>query len=441
MKARALRLLARSPILFVIVVLGPFMTGATPTVSATPTATPSPTFDVRGFGAVGDGVADDTAAVQAAVTAAAGRGTVVVPAGTYRISRVVSVPGNTSVSGSGVIRQVTAGVSGLRITGSGVTVEGITLTGRNGSAVYAGGEYGIEAQGTSGSPLRQITVRNVTLSRWGAYGVYLRQVVGFAISGCTVSDVGYTGLGVLTGSQGTIENNRVDNVTPGVVGDMYGIATSYATSEAESTDIQVRGNTVSRVAWEAIDAHGGSRLTVDGNTVRNSGTAIALVPGTGPGHVGSGNTVSNNLIEDASKFGILVAGQDNVPRSDNRITGNTLRRTATGIYNYNTTALTVSNNRIRRGSPIGVYLDYRNANFQVSGNTFIDMWSNNAWTAGIHTADSTNSGLITGNTLQRGSKQGATYLNNYGYYYRGGLTGITLNSNNFSAAGKGIAGD
>jgi hypothetical protein len=49
-------------------------------------------YDVRTFGAVGDGVADDTNAIQDATTAAAGGGgTVVFPAGAYSVRRTIQV--------------------------------------------------------------------------------------------------------------------------------------------------------------------------------------------------------------------------------------------------------------------------------------------------------------------------------------------------------------
>jgi polygalacturonase len=45
-------------------------------------------FDVRDFGASGDGTADDTASIEGALDAAmeSGGGTVVFPTGTYRVT-------------------------------------------------------------------------------------------------------------------------------------------------------------------------------------------------------------------------------------------------------------------------------------------------------------------------------------------------------------------
>jgi len=57
------------------------------------------TISVKDFGAVGDGVADDTAAINAALASGAKR--VHLPAGTYKVGSTLSVPQNVSMYGDG----------------------------------------------------------------------------------------------------------------------------------------------------------------------------------------------------------------------------------------------------------------------------------------------------------------------------------------------------
>ena len=77
-----------------IVVLGLLALLAAPAVQARPGS-----FNVKDFGAKGDGVADDTSAVQSAIHAAtksAGGGTVIFPKGTYLLNCRSPSPSRTT---------------------------------------------------------------------------------------------------------------------------------------------------------------------------------------------------------------------------------------------------------------------------------------------------------------------------------------------------------
>lgn len=139
---------------------------------------------VRNFGAVGDGIADDTAAIQHAVEQGDGR--LDFSRGTYRLTRPIDVPlsrfGPIAISGVGGVARLRMDAPGpaLRIVGThdksadpdgfrlGVwdrermpTVEGIEIVGQHDQA------DGIELQGTM-----QATIRGVLIRRC-RFGIHL----------------------------------------------------------------------------------------------------------------------------------------------------------------------------------------------------------------------------------------------------------------------------
>jgi len=102
---------------------------------------------VKDFGAVGDGTTDDTAAIQAAVTASAGK-KIYMPKGTYKVTSQIICPSGTWLYGDGagetiisavdnvspllfqdasVVEYTGAGISNLTVKGNGAAVRLVTV--------------------------------------------------------------------------------------------------------------------------------------------------------------------------------------------------------------------------------------------------------------------------------------------------------------------------
>jgi pectate lyase-like protein len=126
---------------------------------------PDAALNVRtGYHAAGDGVSDDTAALQRALAQAAGRA-VYLPAGRYLVTRALEVRAGTAVYGesrSGTVIKLADGAAGfgdrrapraaLR-TAAGAVLTNLSVdTGRNAGAI------GIDQLGGAGAALRRLTV-------------------------------------------------------------------------------------------------------------------------------------------------------------------------------------------------------------------------------------------------------------------------------------------
>jgi parallel beta-helix repeat protein len=133
---------------------------------------------VLDFGAIGDGLADDTVAIQAAALASVGR-TLYFPAGTYLISSAITNIGvGTTVCGEGwasTIKTVTISHHLLVITAQKVVVRNLKFIGANGSGELnnscvmfsTGSDYGrvegCEVTGCAGSAIYLTQTSHVTV--------------------------------------------------------------------------------------------------------------------------------------------------------------------------------------------------------------------------------------------------------------------------------------
>jgi hypothetical protein len=405
----------------------------------TDTANVVSAYSPLGYGAVGNDSTDDSAALQACITAAASAGVAVDLRGkTYKTTVALGLPAGSYLT-NGSIHCTGTGQKILDITGSNVTVRQVDIIGRHATATSSTNEYGIRATGASAAaPLTNIVLNQVSVTLTGAYGFSLKWVDGFDIIDCHLTDLGFCGVQGLSVLNGTISGNRIDNVLL-IGGNGYGIiltrdaAVDSLVDHPCCADVVIRGNIVTGIDWEGIDTHGGDRITISDNVVTNCETGISVGPASGatgelyaPHQISvSDNIIDSSLTDGTRGPGILYAGAVGASASaaatdyaTGLIVGNVVKGhggqsnfNSGAVFMRNTRGVTVAANNIQEPSPFAVQLYYDNREVNITGNTVIDAWATAANIPGVVGATSTNNtGSIVGNTLVRGDKT-ATYVN------------------------------
>lgn len=421
------------------------------------------------YGAAGDDTADDTAPLQAAITAAAPFGVAVDLRGkTYKITDVLNVPAGTTLR-NGFIHQTGAGKTALKVQGSRVTLRELTITGRHTVATAASGEYAIRVQGADSShQLSGILIEGCAVELFGMYGISLEHVSGFKVINNDLGDIGYAAISTLSALHGVISGNYIDNVLAGFSSNGYGIALSRnevnsLTSDPRSAKIVVADNVIKNIPWEGIDTHGGEDLTVTGNVIINCKTGIAIGSADGAGQVNmyaplrvtvTGNTIDSTRTDGSYGAGISftgVAGATSATPAVEYATGTIANNVIRGhgdqsnsnigaIYMRNTLGVAVTGNVLIEPAPSGVLLYYDNRAVSVIGNTIVDVWSNTVTSssAAITLRADYTTGLIAGNTMYANGKA-ATTLNAAGLWYpAAAVSDVNIGINSFGIATNAI---
>ena len=286
---------------------------------------------VRDFGAVGDGKADDTAAIQAAVDA--GIGEVCLPRGTYRITRPIVIDldrvGWTSLSGGGVARILMAGPGpAVKIVGTHEgtaspktvkpnvydrqrmpTVDGVEFVGAH------PGAGAIQAIGTMKLTVTRLVVReclhaihlvkrnrNVIVSDCHLYknrgvGLYLDDVDlhQINVTGCHISYNGGGGIVVRAGNVRNLQVGTCDiegNMAPPDAPATANILIDSSASRAGAAEVAITGCTIQHTAqatdsanirFIGADATGRrwGHLTIAGNVLSDVQINIDIVKARG----------------------------------------------------------------------------------------------------------------------------------------------------------------
>lgn len=281
---------------------------------------------VKDFGAVGDGIADDTAAIQAALDASVNGGSVVIPPGTYlHSSRLIVKNGTRAVIGTGGILKAANANCGLLLAGieSGQAsnvdycdVRGLNIDG-NGFAITAIEGQNVQQVGITGNNIYGVVDGYGILLR--SYLAGLRNTVGSVVSDNRI---------LLNANAGGVGRHAIAldvlnaelNFAPYADAVAYYNATFTAATATYFADrCVVSGNTVFG-GYYGISLSAASRTTVSGNALSSNTRNISIQNGS------LYNTVTGNVCTQSASSGIHMAygSQFNV------ISGNKIRNTANG---------------------------------------------------------------------------------------------------------------
>lgn len=318
-------------------------------------------YSVKDWGALGNGVADDTDKIRKALADAAalspGGFVLYFPEGEYLLSNYLPVTiANVrfvGVQGASRLRWKAFGAF-LRAFGFSTTmnggivadvdnfqIEGIKLSGPRAANTYAEKDALLSVVGLSSATRRQgLRVWNCEFTNSGAYGVYAQFTDGVDVDRNYIHEVGLCAIQCLSCSFGRITNNRVKTIRPGTSGDMYCISLSHDSSGYNAdpnagtknamnpfcASFDVAYNWCEDCAWTGIDAHGCYETKMVFNRVYNTRFAIACSSSSGDAaaYAGYGNLVGWNICDARTPAG-AVSGRERTGHGIN-INGGTKAR-------------------------------------------------------------------------------------------------------------------
>lgn len=391
-------------------------------------------FNVRNYGAVGDGVTDDTAALHAARDAAGTGGDVVIPPGTYLVDNpIASVTGQTwTFSGGAVMKMKSTASSVLRITGADVTIIGGVFD-CSAATAHDWSQQGIRILANG------VTVRDVTVTDSPKIGIYGTDCSRLTVRNCTITNAYNSGIMVQNGDgAGDVTDILIaDNLVIGTEDVADGITVRGNTAALPVRRVTITGNNVQlplnpsgvenatstysvvrgidwvmdgniSVGGHFAMTHPGptKRATISNNVIRAFGFIGMEIPGDIDGCTVSGNIIDAADGVDASSGIQTSAGNVN----DLAITGNTFSGFQVGQCN----AIALSSGSVLNG----VTISGNTIKSQVASGEFNGVWCSGAAT----------SMAITGNVIDAGSTAGS-----FGIQLLGpSTTGVVVTGNQFS---------
>lgn len=328
-------------------------------------------ISVKTYGAVGNGVTDDTTSLQAAINAGTGQ-IVYIPAGTYKITDMLTVTGvRTRIIGSGaILSQATNNRTILEISAADCSVEGVRFsnTGTGGGAPVTNARTygaGVAVRQTRNAIIRNCTFLNCGAAPSSGAAVWLTGAAGCLVIGNYVTGGGMAfNTDAYFGRSGgnTLIGNTADTVGRGYVLDLQGA--NVATNAGDT----FRDNVILSASNKGISIDNAQNgFVVDGNRVYASGDN-----GISVAHACAGGAITNNFVTGSAAPGIAINGLGStITRT--LISGNSfVDGGSSGIWAKGLKSSTVSGNNCSGNAAGAVHFESFCAQVTFSGNTVRD---------------------------------------------------------------------
>jgi parallel beta-helix repeat protein len=377
------------PLLLLAVLLSVPMSLAAPDLPVASTS--DDRGEISSFGAKGDGVTDDTAAIQSAIDAT---GIAIVPPGVYRITRPIRMSNGQKLTGNGTMSidfntlKPQESTAAVLVDGDDVLIRGIHIIKKFVDGSYDSGIIVVKGH-------KNITIREVEVSGYSArYGIHIIEADGFEVTGCFIHDFmmneaadmiadSPAGIRITRCKRGVVSNNRVMNIEVGPRGRAsisplrpkygpQGYQSDHVTL-AQCSEISVTGN-VLQTSGEGIDLLLSRHCTVTGNIIADIWFQGVKMLGV------SGSTVTGNSIRDCYQ-GIGLANHDSFRRPcfANIISGNTILNTgSSGSFDV------PASTRVRYSGTYGIDVHEGCDQNVISSNVILDTQKSRTMRSAIH---------------------------------------------------------